>query len=236
MRGEDQAVSLFDIPAKLSDDGIGMPGARHDGVAVMPEHMRVHRVDLRYLNVKRLMRRVNDKFYAADSDLALADNVCHLMHRVIKRRAECGSEICDERLAAAVCGIFHGIFGSVLRHIGQKGRPGAVVGDKYALDRHILQICGQLGNIVMEAGRFDNNSLAVFFNDEDLIVNKIVGFVCVQLYRAEIVNADLALCELYLIECVLVHDMISCFISDFLLRGGSVPLLARTVYNRFFGL
>ena len=100
-----------------------------------------------------------------------------------------------------------------------------MVGDKYALDRHILQICGQLGNIVMEAGRFDNNSLAVFFNDEDLIVNKIVGFICVQLHRAEIVNADLALCEFYLVECVLVHDMISRFIFDFCFGADPFPCL-----------
>ena len=65
----------------------------------------------------------------------------------------------------------------------------------------------------MEAGRFDNDSLAVFFNDEDLIVNKIVGFVCVQFYRAEIVNADLSLCELNFIESVLVHNkyILLCF-------------------------
>ena len=63
-----------------------------------------------------------------------------------------------------------------------------MIGNQYTFDLNITQIFRKLFYIIKKARGLNNDGFAIFFNDKNLIVDKIVGFVCVQLNAAEIVN------------------------------------------------
>ena len=71
----------------------------------------------------------------------------------------------------------------------------------------VLEIFLQLAYVVKEARGLNDNSLAVLLYDENLVVNEIVGLVCVELYCAEVVNVHFTLGELDCRKCVLIHGM-----------------------------
>ena len=83
-----------------------------------------------------------------------------------------------------------------------------MVSYEHSLNFHTAEVFGEFLNVVEEAGRLNNNCLSVLFNDENFIINEIVGFVRVQLDFTEVVNVDLALCQLDCLKSILIHNKI----------------------------
>ena len=208
MRGEDQVIAFFDIVAKLCDHRISVPGAGNDGVTVMPQHMCVNGVDPGDFYIKSIVCLFDDKINAADRYPAFFDHVGDFVYRGIKNFSECAGKIIDQGLAAAALGIEDGVFCGIFRNIGKEGPSCAVIGNEHSGDFNILKVFREFFVVVKETWGFNDDSLAVFFDDEHLIVNKIVGLVSMQLYAAEIVDIQFSFRECNCLECVLVHRII----------------------------
>ena len=138
MRGEDQSIPLCNVAAKLCDHGVGMARARHDGVAVVPQHMRVNRVDFRNLYIKRICCLLDEKFHAADGYLAGFHHIGDFVDGGIKGVAERAGKIVDQGLAAAALGIGYGVLRRVLRNAGQERAARAVVRNQHTGHWHIF--------------------------------------------------------------------------------------------------
>ena len=206
MGSQNQIIALCDIITQLCNDSVSVTCSGNNRVAVVTEHMGVNCIDLRYLHIKCLCGLMNDKINAADVDFSLADHVGDLVYGVIKNCSECVCEIGDKCLAAAVFGVFHSVLCGILRHIRQERCTGTMVGNQHSCNLHTVQIGCQFLDIIEKAGRFQNDCLAGFLHNENLIVDKIVGFVSVQLNSSKIVDVHFTLGKLNCGKCILIHD------------------------------
>ena len=184
----------------------------------MSEHMGVNGVDFWNHNVKCFCGLLDYKINAADCYLALFNDIGNFVNRAIENLSKSVCEIIYQCFPAAVCRVFYSILCCVSRNFWQESSTCTVIGNEHTLNLNIFQVFCKLFIVIKETRRFNDNCLAVFLNDKNLVINKIVGLVCVQLNAAEIVNIHFTLCEFYSCKCVLIHNdslqifIIGCFI------------------------
>ena len=206
MGGQNEIVSPGDVVPKLGGHAVRVGGSGHDGMAIVPQHVGVDRVDLRDFHIKGLGARVNDEVDAADGCLSFGQNIGHFMHRAVEARAKGLGEAVDQRLAPAGYRVVLGVLGGVFARLGQKAGARSVIGDEHALNPHILQVIFERLDIVEEAGRLQHHGPAVFFEDKDLVVHGVVGLVGVKFDGAKVVKVDFTLLKGNGAEGVLVHN------------------------------
>ena len=138
MGGEDQIIAPLDVRLELGDDGVRVAGAGYDGVAVVAQHVDVHRVDLREFHVEGLGGGADDEADSADGDRARPQCVGDGVDAAVEGRAEGGGELVDQGLSAAPLRVLDGVGGGVLGDLRQEGGAGSVVGHQHAGDRSAL--------------------------------------------------------------------------------------------------
>ena len=80
-----------------------------------------------------------------------------------------------------------------------------MVSYKYTFDIDTFQIFGKLCVYRQRSREIYHYSITCLFNDENLVIYKVVCLIGVELYISEIIYAYLAFCENCLLECVFVH-------------------------------
>ena len=156
--------------------------------------MGVDGVELRNFYVEGISGAHDVHAHAGKLQLIVLDDVGHRGDGGIERVAERGREVVDERLAAAGVAVLVGFAGGVDRRSCQERRACHVVGGHDAFDGDALvgDVGLELADVVEEAGVFQHEAATVLFDDEDLVVDEIVGLVGVQFCGSEVVDSDVA--------------------------------------------
>ena len=203
--------------------------------------MGIDGVDFGDLHVEGVRGRPKEKVDATDANPSRADKVGDGVDRRVEGHTERRRKAVDQRLSAAGFGVVLRALRRVLRHVGQEGAARRVVGHEHPLDPHILQIRRKLPDVIIKAGRFQQNGPAVLFHDENLVVDRVVGLVGVQPDGAAVVDMHFTLFQLYGPKSIFVHcNSLLCLLGVLLfwclafglLRSGRSPQLPTQVYRR----
>ena len=186
----------------------------------MPQHVGIDGVDPGDFHIESVRGRMDYKPDPPDLHLPFPDHMGDGMNAAVKRIPKRRGKLADERLAAAVLCVPHGVRSGIFGRAWQEGRARRVIGRQHPGNLPACKIAVQRGDAVDKAGGFQHDKPAVLFQQEHLVRQRVAGLIGVQLHVAEIVHMHFALAQPDSCKIALVHGK---YLQNGLLPAGLSP-------------